>query len=80
VSQPLRSCGECLTQPEVYYSRAVRVELANVTFLGSTGIGLLVAECSSAKYGGAFSVSCTGLLTCPETSGLVDYLEVQRAA
>jgi anti-sigma B factor antagonist len=70
---------ECLVLPEVFDAPAVRVDLTNVTFFGSTGIGLLVAACKRARAAGA-SFSVTGgrgiARQVIEVSGLVDYFEV----
>jgi anti-sigma B factor antagonist len=74
---------ECLVQPEVFDSSAVRVDLTNVTFLGSTGIGLLISACKRVRStGGAFSVRCgEGLaLRVLQVSGLVDFLEVESTS
>lgn len=60
--------------------RSVKVDLTRVTFLGSTGIGLLVAACKRIRStGGAFSMRCgdgmaLGVL---QISGLVEFLEVE---
>jgi anti-sigma B factor antagonist len=72
---------ECLARPEVLDSPVVCVDLGNVTFLGSTGIGLLVAACKRVRStGGAFSVRCRDemVLQVLQIMGLVDFLEVER--
>lgn len=72
---------DCLTLPEVFDSPAVRVDLTNVTFLGSTGIGLLVTACKRARArGGSFSLTGSRGMAqrVIEVSGLVDYFEMQR--
>jgi anti-sigma B factor antagonist len=71
---------ECLAQPEILDSPAVRVDLTDVAFLGSTGIGLLVTVCKRVRStGGAFSVRCgDGMaLQVLEIAGLIDFLEVE---
>ena len=57
----------------------LELDLRGLTFLGSTGVGVIVAVCKRVRgSGGAFSVSCDhglGRRTL-EIAGLVDYLEI----
>jgi anti-anti-sigma factor len=74
---------EVLVLPEVLNAPAVRVDLTQVDFLGSTGVGLLVSACKRIKAsGGSFSVICakTAVRHVLEISGLLDYLHVESAA
>jgi anti-sigma B factor antagonist len=67
---------ECLTQPEVFDASAVRVDLTKVAFLGSTGIGLLVAACKRARAsGGSFQITGSRGMAqrTIEISGLTEY-------
>ena len=67
---------ECLTQPEVFDSPAVHIDLKEVTFLGSTGMGLLVAACKRTRAAGrSFSLSGgRGMAQrVIEVSGLVEF-------
>jgi anti-sigma B factor antagonist len=74
---------EVLVLPEVLNAPAVRVDLTNVEFMGSTGVGLLVTACKRIKHsGGTFSVICgteepRRIL---EVSGLLEYLDVEGAS
>ena len=73
---------ECLTQPEVFDAPAVRVDLTNVAFLGSTGIGLLVAACKRARAsGGSFQITGPRGMAqrTIEISGLTEYFDQDAA-
>jgi anti-sigma B factor antagonist len=55
------------------------IDLRRLSFLGSTGIGIIVAACKRIRAGGGtFSVWCDDGLTrrTLEIAGLVDYLEL----
>jgi anti-sigma B factor antagonist len=70
---------ECLTIPEVFDSPRVRIDLEQVAFLGSTGIGLLVSACKRSRTtGGAFSVRGANDMVrrVLEVAGLVEYFEL----
>ena len=73
---------EVLVLPEVLNAPTVRVDLSKVEFLGSMGIGLLVAARKRIKNsGGTFSLICgqgqpRRVL---EIAGLFEYLEVEDA-
>jgi anti-sigma B factor antagonist len=57
----------------------MEIDLRGLSFLGSTGIGVIVAACKRVRAsGGTFSVSCDRNLArrVIEVSGLVDFLEV----
>lgn len=57
----------------------LEIDLRALTFLGSPGIGVLVAACKRVRTsGGRFSVSCDHgfVRRTLEIAGLVDYLEV----
>ncbi len=74
---------EVLVLPEVLNAPAVRVDLTQVDFLGSTGVGMLVSACKRIKAsGGSFSVICakSEVRQVLEISGLLDYLHVEGAA
>ena len=61
----------------------VRVDLTNVEFLGSSGVGVLVSACRRIKEsGGTFSVICNQDDTrrVLEISGLLDYMHVEGAS
>ena len=73
---------EVLVLPEVLHAPAVRLDLTEVEFLGSVGIGLLVSACKRVRgSGGTFSVVCRHDETrrVLEISGLLDYLHVEEA-
>jgi anti-sigma B factor antagonist len=74
---------ETLVRSEVLDAPQVRIDLSGLTFLDSTGIGLLVAACKRVRNaGGTFSVNC-GLGPVPrqvlEAAGLIEYLDVEDA-
>ena len=74
---------EVLVLPEVVNAPAVRVDLTEVDFPGSTGVGVLVSACKRIKAsGGTFSVICgQNASRCVlEVGGLLDYLHVEGAA
>ena len=55
------------------------IDLRDLSFLGSTGIGILITACKRVRTsGGAFSVRCEHGMArrTLEISGLVDYLEI----
>lgn len=71
---------ECLVSSEVLEAKRVYVDLAKVTFLDSSTIGLLVAACKQVRStGGAFSVNCSEgvALRFLQISGLVEYFDVE---
>jgi anti-sigma B factor antagonist len=70
---------DCLVSPEVLDAERVRIDLAGVTFLDSSSIGLLVSAGKAVRStGGTFSVRCPGgiALRVLQISGLVHYFEV----
>ena len=74
---------EVFVLPEVLTAPAVRVDLTNVEFLGSTGVGLMVSVCKRIRdSGGTFSVICGRSETWRmlEISGLLKSLDVKRAS
>ena len=59
---------------------SVHINLREIEFLGSTGVGLIVTACKRIRAsGGTFSLSCDGTMTrlVLEIAGLVDYLNVE---
>jgi anti-sigma B factor antagonist len=70
---------ECLVRPEVLEAKRVQIDLAEVTFLDSSSIGLLIATCKQVRSsGGAFAVTCGSgpALRVLQISGLEGYFEV----
>lgn len=71
---------ECLAQPGIADASALRVDLAGVSFLDSTTVGLLVGACKRIRaFGGTFCVVCvpgSSVWRLFEVSGLVEYLDV----
>ena len=70
---------ECLVRPEVLEAKRVQIDLADVTFLDSSSIGLLIATCKRVRSGGAaFAVTCGSgpALRVLQISGLEAYFEV----
>ena len=66
--------------PDMAKASAVQVDLAQVSFLDSSAIGILVAACKQVrKVGGDFSVRCDTrpIRLVLELSGLIEYLQVQ---
>ncbi len=72
---------EVLVLPEVMDAPSVRLDLTEVAFLGSLGIGVLVSVCKRVKAsGGMFSMSCRQeTKRVLEIAGLIDYLHVDGA-
>ena len=71
---------ESLVSSEVLGASRVRVDLGEVTFLDSSGIGLLVSACKRVRSaGGRFSASCGNgpARRILEVAGLVEYLHVE---
>ena len=71
---------EVLVLPEVLNAPNVRLDLTDVEFLGSPGIGLLVSACKRIRNsGGSFSVICqqSEARRVLEISGLLEYLNVE---
>ena len=74
---------ERLVDSKVLDAPQVRVDLGAVTFLDSSGIGLLVGACKRVRRaGGTFSACCgTGpARRILEVAGLIDYLQVEDDA
>jgi anti-sigma B factor antagonist len=74
---------ETLASPAVLGAPTIRVDLAQVTFMDSCIIGLLVTACKRVRAQGAtFSVSCGQSRTrrTIEIAGLLDYFEITDAA
>jgi anti-sigma B factor antagonist len=74
---------EVLVLPEVISASSVRVDLAKVEYLDSSGMGVLVSACKRIKAsGGTFSVACAQgePRRALEVSGLLEYLHVEDAA
>jgi anti-sigma B factor antagonist len=72
---------ESLVSPEVLGAPRVRVDLSEVTFLDSSGIGLLVSACKRVRSaGGTFSASSGGgpARRILEVAGLIEYLHVEE--
>lgn len=71
---------EHIFRPEVLDAREVRVDLSEITFLDSSGIGVIVTACKLVRIaGGSFSVTCGAKGTVRrvfEIDGLIDYLQV----
>ena len=74
---------EQIFRPEVLDAHEVRVDLSGITFLDSSGIGVVVTACKLARAaGGSFSVVCVppGIVRrLLELNGLADYLELGDA-
>ena len=74
---------EVLVLPEVLNAPSVRLDLTEVAFLGSPGIGLLVSACKRIRNaGGSFSMICKQgeAQRVLEISGLLEYLNVEDQA
>ena len=71
---------ESLASSQVLDAPRVRVDLGEVTFLDSSGIGLLVGACKRVRSaGGTFSTSCGDgpARRILEVAGLIEYLQVE---
>ena len=71
--------NEALLLLELDGGIGLEIDLRGLTFLGSTGIGVLVVACKRLRAsGGRFSVSCDHgfIRRTLEIAGLVDYLDV----
>lgn len=72
---------ESLVSSAVLGAPRVRVDLSEVTFLDSSGIGLLVSACKRVRSaGGTFSASCGDgpARRILEVAGLIEYLHVEE--
>jgi anti-sigma B factor antagonist len=70
---------EALLMLELDGGLGIEIDLRRLSFLGSTGIGVIVAACKRVRAsGGTFSVSCDHNLArrVIEVAGLVDFLEL----
>ena len=70
---------EALLMLELDGGLGIEIDLRRLTFLGSTGVGVIVAACKRVRAsGGTFSVSCDHNLArrVIEVAGLVDFLEL----
>jgi anti-sigma B factor antagonist len=73
---------EALLMLELDGGLGLEIDLRGLSFLGSTGIGVIVAACKRVRAsGGTFSVSCDHNLVrrVIEVAGLVDFLELHDA-
>lgn len=74
---------ERLVESDVLEAPRVAIDLSDVTFMDSVGIGVLVSACKRIRTsGGTFSVYCREGTTrrLLEIEGLIDYLEVRDPA
>jgi anti-sigma B factor antagonist len=70
---------EALLLLELDGGLGIEIDLRGLSFLGSTGIGVIVSACKRVRAsGGTFSVSCDHNLArrVIEVAGLVDFLEL----
>ena len=70
---------EALLMLELDGGLGLEIDLRGLSFLGSTGIGVIIAACKRVRAsGGTFSVSCDHNLArrVIEVAGLVDFLEL----
>jgi anti-sigma B factor antagonist len=70
---------EALLLQELDDALDVEIDLRGLSFLGSTGVGVIVTACKRVRAsGGTFSVSCDHSLArrVIEIAGLVDFLEL----
>jgi anti-sigma B factor antagonist len=75
-----RELQACLTSEGVLSAAKVRLDLANVEFLDSTGVGVIVTACKRARAsGGSFSVVAAHNMvrSIIEIEGLVEYLQME---
>jgi anti-sigma B factor antagonist len=74
---------EQIFRSDVLDACEVRVDLSGITFLDSSGIGVVVTACKQVRAaGGSFSVICVppGIVRrLFELNGLADYLELEDA-
>lgn len=73
---------ESLERSDVAGASTVQVDLAEVTFLDTTGLGVLIAACKRVRgTSGTYFVTCgEGIARrVLEVSGLIDYLQVAEA-
>lgn len=73
---------EAIVSLDLNSGREVQMDLTELTFLGSPGIGVIVSACKRVRdSGGTFSVICDNpmIRKTLEVAGLVDYLELNEA-